>query len=62
MAKQRDEKMVEVVVMVYADGKLVDQGVNHHVPAWAVDYVASAAVVQVDDPDLEAAEEALDAG
>jgi hypothetical protein len=58
MAKTRDMKSVEVTVMVYANGVLVDSHTNKEVPAYAVDYVAQAAVIQVEDPDLEAAEDA----
>jgi hypothetical protein len=51
-------KQVEVTVVVYIDGKLVDQH-TESVPDWAADYVASAAIVQVQEPDLAAAEDAL---
>jgi hypothetical protein len=47
-------KQVEITVMVYADGKLIDEHTNS-VPDWAVDFVASTAIVQVEDPDLELA-------
>jgi hypothetical protein len=48
----------EVTLVVYVDGKQYDS-VTRHVEEWAIPYVAGAAVVQVDDPDYEAAEDAL---
>jgi hypothetical protein len=50
-------KIVEITVMVYADGELIDEHTNE-IPEWAVDYVAQAAIVQVSDPDLNAAMQA----
>ena len=50
-------KTSQVTVMVYVDGVLVDEHTND-VPAFAVNYVAQAAIVQVAEPDLEAAEQA----
>jgi len=56
-----DETPREVTIHVYVDGQLHDSHTNKEVPAYAVDYVAMAAVVQVQDPDLEmAADSALE--
>ena len=48
----RDETLREVRVAVYVDGVAHAQAVAQ-VPAWAVDRVTTAALVQVEDPDLE---------
>lgn len=52
----------EVTVVVYVDGKEYTQE-TRRVEEWAIPYVASAAIVQVDDPDYDGArEQAIDAG
>lgn len=53
-----DERMVEVTVVVLADGVEIDRH-TQSIPAWAVDHVAVAAIVQIQDPDLQGAEDAL---
>ncbi len=54
MPKQLAANLVEVTVVVYVDGKEWGQH-TEKVPAWAADYVAAAALTQVQDPDYEAA-------
>ena len=49
------ETTVKVTVKVYADGVLVAESTNDSVPIYAVNHVAGAACVQVQDPDLDAA-------
>jgi hypothetical protein len=57
MAHILDQTPREVTVHIYVDGKPYDSFTNREVPAYAVPYVAMAAVVQVQDPDLEMAED-----
>ena len=40
---------------MYVNGELCDEHINSEIPAYAVNYVVGAALVQVEDPDLEAA-------
>ena len=56
-----DETLNTVKVMVYVNGVLVDEHTNEAVPAYAVNHVTYAAIVQVEDPDLEAARDSLEA-
>lgn len=53
-----DTRKRELTVIVYLDGKEYMQLTNE-VETWAVPYVASAALTQVDDPDYDAASDAL---
>lgn len=46
----------ELTVLIYVDGKEYTQE-TRQVEEWAIPYVAAAAIVQVDDPDYEAAAE-----
>jgi len=58
----RSTKEREVTVIVYVDGKEYTQE-THVVPEYAIPFVVSAAMVQLDDPDEEGAiEQARDAG
>ncbi len=54
-----DETPKEVTVMVYVDGVL-HNSCTRHLPAYAVDYASQAAVIQIDDPDLDAARDQLE--
>lgn len=47
----------EVTVIVYVDGKEYTQS-TQNVEEWAIPYVAHAALVQVEDPDYDAASDA----
>ena len=50
----KSDRKREVTVVVYVDGKEYVQTTNE-VEEWAVPYAAHAALVQVQDPDYEAA-------
>lgn len=52
------EKLKTVKLVVFVDGEECDS-VTRDVPEWAVDYVIGAAFVQLEDPDLESAEDSL---
>ncbi len=52
-----DETLHEVKIVVYVDGVEFDSHVEQ-IPAFAVAYACSAAITQIQDPDLEAALEA----
>jgi hypothetical protein len=52
----RSERNLEVTVIVYVDGKEYTQA-THLVEEWAIPYTVSAAIVQIEDPDYEAARE-----
>ncbi len=49
-----DETLHQVKVIILVDGVEYDSH-EEAIPAYAIPYVASAAVVQVQDPDLESA-------
>lgn len=53
----KSERLREVTVIVYVDGKEHTQ-TTQRVKEWAVPYVAHAALVQVEDPDYDAAADA----
>ncbi len=52
-----DQTNKTVRVMVYVNDDLVEEYTNAEVPAYAVNYVIGAVIVQVQDPDLEAAQD-----
>lgn len=52
------EKLKTVKVVVFVDGEQRFE-TYQDVPDWAVDYVIGAVAAQVEDPDLEAAEDSL---
>jgi hypothetical protein len=57
-----DETLHEVKVIIYVDGVEYDSH-DEQVPAYAIPYIASAAIVQIQEPDLERAmEEATEEG
>lgn len=56
------ERKREVTVVFYVDGKAYTTE-SFQIPEFAIPFVVSAAVVQLDDPDLDgAAEQAREAG
>jgi hypothetical protein len=60
MVKVLDETPREVTIHIYVDGKPYDSHTNKDVPDYAVPYVAMAAIVQVQDPDLEMAADSVE--
>lgn len=60
MAHVLDQTPREVTVHIYVDGKPYDSFTNKEVPEYAVAYVASAAVIQVQDPDLSMAADSVE--
>jgi hypothetical protein len=60
MVKVLDETPREVTIHIYVDGKPYDSFTNKDVPDYAVPYVAMAAIVQVQDPDLEMAADSVE--